>query len=290
MLHGRRPVSTRHLEPRRCPTSTRRADERSGTTPPRAGWWRRPAASGDSAPGRTRGRRRRGRRAWEWWRRGLLRRRRGRLRRPVRNGREAWASCSMAAAAGNPATTRGCRCKTADSTWIMPVPSTEHLLQPHGGANHSRILAVVRLSAAARAATRSRTGMGMEMAGVPKAVHGAFIRGSPVDARPNGAGPGGGRHENDRCGLVQLCHAGLAFGDIPPRLVVACGWDLETVANQVGQIREARPMFLEALLMKSSGLVRLHGVARVGEPRRACRRCRRGEWMRPRARSTARVF
>gem|GEM_PF-6177585 len=29
----------------------------------------------------------------------------------------------------------------------------------------------------------------MEMAGVPKAVHGAFIRGSPVDVNPNGAGP-----------------------------------------------------------------------------------------------------
>jgi len=32
-------------------------------------------------------------------------------------------------------------------------------------------------------------GIGMEMAGVPKAVHGAFIRGSPVDVNPNGAGP-----------------------------------------------------------------------------------------------------
>jgi hypothetical protein len=29
----------------------------------------------------------------------------------------------------------------------------------------------------------------MEIAGVPKAVHGAFILGSPVDARPSGAGP-----------------------------------------------------------------------------------------------------
>src|SRR6266853_357759 len=33
------------------------------------------------------------------------------------------------------------------------------------------------------------TGIGIEIAGVPKAVHGAFILGSPVDARPNGAGP-----------------------------------------------------------------------------------------------------
>ena len=33
------------------------------------------------------------------------------------------------------------------------------------------------------------TGMGMEIAGVPKAVYGAFILGLPVDARPNGAGP-----------------------------------------------------------------------------------------------------
>ena len=31
--------------------------------------------------------------------------------------------------------------------------------------------------------------MGIEIAGVPKAVHGAFILGSPVDARPSGAGP-----------------------------------------------------------------------------------------------------
>ena len=29
----------------------------------------------------------------------------------------------------------------------------------------------------------------MEMAGVPKAVQGAFILGSPVDAKPEGAGP-----------------------------------------------------------------------------------------------------
>src|SRR4029077_13480680 len=33
------------------------------------------------------------------------------------------------------------------------------------------------------------TGIGTEIAGDPKAVHGAFILGSPVDARPNGAGP-----------------------------------------------------------------------------------------------------
>src|SRR5262249_26022992 len=33
------------------------------------------------------------------------------------------------------------------------------------------------------------TFMGIEIAGVPKAVHGAFILGSPVDASPCGAGP-----------------------------------------------------------------------------------------------------
>src|SRR5262249_34614816 len=33
------------------------------------------------------------------------------------------------------------------------------------------------------------TGIGIEIAGVPNAVHGAFILGSPVDAKPNGAGP-----------------------------------------------------------------------------------------------------
>src|SRR5436190_988591 len=33
------------------------------------------------------------------------------------------------------------------------------------------------------------TGIGMEMAGGPRAVHGEFILASPVDARPNGAGP-----------------------------------------------------------------------------------------------------
>ena len=31
--------------------------------------------------------------------------------------------------------------------------------------------------------------MGIEIAGVPKAVHGEFIRESPVEARPRGAGP-----------------------------------------------------------------------------------------------------
>ena len=29
----------------------------------------------------------------------------------------------------------------------------------------------------------------MEIAGVPKAVHGRFILGSPVDEKPSGAGP-----------------------------------------------------------------------------------------------------
>src|SRR5579864_8089049 len=33
------------------------------------------------------------------------------------------------------------------------------------------------------------TGMGIEIAGAPKAVHGEFILGSPVDAKPSGAGP-----------------------------------------------------------------------------------------------------
>jgi hypothetical protein len=31
--------------------------------------------------------------------------------------------------------------------------------------------------------------MGIEIAGVPKAVHDAFILASPVDVRPTGAGP-----------------------------------------------------------------------------------------------------
>jgi hypothetical protein len=33
------------------------------------------------------------------------------------------------------------------------------------------------------------TGIGIEMAGVPSAVHGRFIREFPVDPRPLGAGP-----------------------------------------------------------------------------------------------------
>src|SRR5689334_1826879 len=33
-------------------------------------------------------------------------------------------------------------------------------------------------------------GMGIEMAGTPRAVHGMFITGSPVDSRPRGATPG----------------------------------------------------------------------------------------------------
>ena len=33
------------------------------------------------------------------------------------------------------------------------------------------------------------TGRGIEIAGVPRAVHGAFILGSPVDDKPSGAGP-----------------------------------------------------------------------------------------------------
>src|SRR5580692_6551444 len=34
-----------------------------------------------------------------------------------------------------------------------------------------------------------KRGMGIEMAGVPRDVQGAFILGSPVEARPKGAGP-----------------------------------------------------------------------------------------------------
>src|SRR5262249_54452138 len=36
----------------------------------------------------------------------------------------------------------------------------------------------------------SPTGIGMLIAGVPSAVHGLFIRESPVDVNPRGAGPG----------------------------------------------------------------------------------------------------
>src|SRR5882762_551175 len=35
----------------------------------------------------------------------------------------------------------------------------------------------------------SGTGRGIEIAGVPRAVHGAFILESPVDDKPSGAGP-----------------------------------------------------------------------------------------------------
>src|SRR5215467_9992253 len=35
-----------------------------------------------------------------------------------------------------------------------------------------------------------RAGIGMEIAGTPRAVHGAFMTGSPVDSSPAGAAPG----------------------------------------------------------------------------------------------------
>jgi hypothetical protein len=64
--------------------------------------------------------------------------------------------------------------------------AAQHALEPHSRANHSRILAVVR---GELQPSGNLLGTGMEIAGVPKAVHGAFILGSPVDAKPGGAFP-----------------------------------------------------------------------------------------------------
>ena len=102
------------------------------------------------------------------------------------------------------------------------------------------------------------------MAGVPNAVHGAFIRGSPV-RQPNGAGPVAAGTENDGGGLVHLRHPAFALSDMPPGVVVASGGDIETVANQVSEIGEAGAVFLEAFVVKLSGLVPRDGIARVGK-------------------------
>ncbi len=98
--------------------------------------------------------------------------------------------------------------------------------------------------------------MGMEIAGVPKAVHGAFILGSPVDARPNGAGPVAA---GDRI-------TGFALRDIPSRVVVLFHRDPQALLNQVHKFR-AQPsaVLIKALLMKSSTLVERYGIGRIGE-------------------------
>ena len=65
------------------------------------------------------------------------------------------------------------------------------------------------------------TGMGIEMAGVPKAVHGRFIRASPVDARPMGAGPVAA---GTRITGVDLYSSTTVFRhcrDVPSRLLVS---------------------------------------------------------------------
>ena len=62
-------------------------------------------------------------------------------------------------------------------------------------------------------------GIGMEMAGVPKAVHGAFTLVSPVYAKPNGVGPvaagvrlraRGNGHRHTATGLAFVCSQGVS--------------------------------------------------------------------------------
>jgi len=81
-------------------------------------------------------------------------------------------------------------------------PAAKHTVQPHGGANDPRVLAVVRdeLQPQRQAV---ETGIGIEIAGVPSAVHGAFMRESRSKrgrAAPDPAPPA----PDDRRRLVDL--------------------------------------------------------------------------------------
>src|ERR1700719_1517018 len=71
------------------------------------------------------------------------------------------------------------------------------ILGPALNFSCKRIAARINLASCPRSAVicnpRGRplaSGMGIEIAGVPSAVHGAFILGSPVVDRPRGAAPG----------------------------------------------------------------------------------------------------
>ncbi len=104
----------------------------------------------------------------------------------------------------------------------------------------------------------------MEMAGVPKAVHSAFILVSPVYAKPNGAGPvaAGVRITGV---ASHFRHSFRAFCDEPSGLVVLHDRDLEAFLNQVRKIGKLRAVVLEPLLVETGALLEHYRGGCFGE-------------------------
>src|SRR5712664_1096737 len=97
------------------------------------------------------------------------------------------------------------------------------------------------------------------MAGVPKAVHAVFMRESPVDVSPNGAGPVAAGTRMTGVLLYNSATFDLALGNVSPGLVVPRHRNLEAFANQIGHVREPIAVLLETLLMKPCTLVEHDG-------------------------------
>jgi hypothetical protein len=109
---------------------------------------------------------------------------------------------------------------------------------------------------------------GIEIACVPKAVHGTFILGSPVDARPSGGGPVAAGTTCTGVALyisvIRPLHSAMY------RLVSSyrCREIWNPFLDEVHKFRESRAVFLIALLVESGPLI---GFNSTGLLRRACR-------------------
>ena len=129
-------------------------------------------------------------------------------------------------------------------------------------AKHSRVLPKVggQLQSERKP---SPTGMGTEMAGVPSAVHGAFILGSPVVDSPSGAGPVAAG-ENHRRGLEHLRKSDPAVGEETPGLVVSGGrYSSQYVSNEFcDRLVEPVPKLLQPRLVESTAFVERFDVVR----------------------------
>ena len=104
------------------------------------------------------------------------------------------------------------------------------------------------------------------MAGVPRAVQGAFILGSPVLDRPSGRGSSCCGRENHRGGFEDLRESDPALGDVSLGLVVPFRGNFQAIANQVRQrLVQLVSKLLQARLMESSAFVEHFDVVRFVE-------------------------
>ena len=105
-------------------------------------------------------------------------------------------------------------------------------------------------------------GIGIEIAGVPSAVQGAFMRASPVNDRPSGGGPvAAGTRMTEVVSYRSATRARHSV-DVPACLVVARHGNLKPLPHETSQRLQAIAVLLEPL---PRGIVHLH---RSGSPRR----------------------